>query len=71
MASTSSSPAECFNRNPDAPARIARVGNFGFAVHREDDELAVDASLLEPGQGLEAVHRRHVDVGDDHVRAQA
>ena len=53
-------------------ARPHRPGrNLGFALHRQDDELAVDASLLEPGQRLEAVHRRHVDVGDDNVRAQA
>jgi hypothetical protein len=39
-------------------------------MHGEDDDAAADPGLLQALQRLEAVHTRHVHIGDDHIRAQ-
>jgi hypothetical protein len=39
-------------------------------VHRQDDDLALDAFGSQPRQDIESGEARHGEVGHDHVRAK-
>ena len=46
-------------------------GHVHIVVHRQQDDLAVDALGFQPGQHVEATQsRRHRDVRDDHIRSK-
>ena len=55
-------------RRGAGPQRLRRP--LGIVVHRQHDDLAVDALGFQPGQHVEPAQARHRQVGDDHVRPQ-
>jgi hypothetical protein len=56
-----------FQQEPAGTGAHGPRGQLPVVVHRQHDDLAVDAFAFQPGQHLEAAQTRHRDVGDDDI----
>ena len=66
----SSSPADSFKRNPEAPAANGVGGDLGVVMHREQDDSALEPLAFEPSEHIETTQARHREVRNNQVRSK-